>query len=140
MWVRTGLLAVALGGCTTSFDKVRETVASAPEWYGDARTEVRGEGYPRIGRVTVLADGDTRPDDMQSVTADLSAYEMLFRMNPRAVPPRLELERMRSWAQAARASAEALDTPGDFLTDADIEALRAVFQTDRALPGGKAEG
>jgi len=36
--------------------------------------------------------------------------------------------------------AEALDTPGSFLSEADVRALRALFQTQRALPGGKSEG
>ena len=53
-------------------------------------------------------------------------------MDPRSVPPSLELDRMLEWSRDARAAAEALDTPGDFLTDEEAQALRARFDTDRA--------
>ncbi|MEO0817300.1 MAG: hypothetical protein AAFX86_08320 [Pseudomonadota bacterium] len=113
--------------------KVRETIAAAPEWYQDRAVEVRGEGYPSIGRVPALKAGDRSPVQLESGRDDAIAAEELFRLDPRSIPPGLELDAMMAWADAAKASAaEEAAEPGNHLTDEEVKALRALFSTARA--------
>lgn len=123
---------LALPGCTSSFSRVAETVAAAPDWYAERRDEVVGRGYPSVSRVPAAAATETDRARLAAIRGDVGVAEALVRMDPRAVPPALELERMLAWSREARAAAEALDTPGDFLTDEEAQALRARFETDRA--------
>lgn len=128
--VLCGLLG--LPACTSSFSRVADTVASAPDWYAERRNEVVGRGYPSVSRVPAAASTETDRARLAAIRGDVSIAEALVRMDPRSVPPSLELDRMLEWSRDARAAAEALDTPGDFLTDEEAQALRARFDTDRA--------
>lgn len=126
-------LATSSTACASGMGKVRETIAAAPEWYQDRAVEVRGEGYPSIGRVPALKAGDRSPVQLESGRDDAIAAEELFRLDPRSVPPGLELDAMMAWADAAKASAaEEAAEPGNHLTDEEVKALRALFSTARA--------
>ncbi|MCI4646181.1 MAG: hypothetical protein MRY64_15470 [Hyphomonadaceae bacterium] len=126
-------LATGLTGCASSFGKVRETVAAAPDWYDDRAAEVRGEGYPRISRIPALDAGERSTDELEEGQQAVAAAEALFRMDPRAVPPGLELAEMMAWAEAARSEADIVASePGGHLTAEDVAALRALFERSRA--------
>ena len=132
MILRTSLLAVALTGCATSYESVRDTMANAPDWYDARKTEVMGEGYPRVGAIPTLSREDRKSNRLESTRSAVQRAERLFRMDPRAVPPGLELAEMMAWAEAFRAELAAMDEPGDFLTDEEAEALRGLFSLPRA--------
>ena len=126
-------LATGLAGCANSFDKVRDTVAAAPDWYDQRAAEVRGEGYPSISRIPELDAGSRSTDEIDEGRAAVVAADALFRMDPRSVPPGLELEEMMAWAAAARAEADAVASePGGHLTEEDVAALKALFERPRA--------
>lgn len=114
-------------------DAVRETIASAPEWYQDRAQEVRGEGYPSIGRIPTLEPGEGSAAALDAGREVVLGAEELFRLDPRSVPPGLELETMLEWANLAKTEAnrEAAE-PAHHLTDAEVEALRALFDSARA--------
>lgn len=131
-FVLIGCLLLSAGGCTNSFARVADTIAAAPDWYEARRKEVRGEGYPDISRIPTLSVGEARGLDLDDVRADIEVIEALFRADPRAVPPGMELEEMRAWANQAIAEANALAEPGDLLTDEEAEDLRGLFEVGRA--------
>lgn len=126
-------LAASSTACASGMGAVRETIASAPEWYQDRAQEVRGEGYPSIGRIPTLEAGDGSAVALDAGREVVLGAEELFRLDPRSVPPGLELETMLEWANLAKTEAnrEAAE-PGRHLTDAEVEALRALFDTPRA--------
>ena len=131
-WVMLAL-ATGLTGCAGSFGKVRETMAAAPDWYDERAAEVRGEGYPSISRIPALDAGERSTAELEEGEEAVEAAEALFRMDPRAVPPGLELAEMQAWADAARGEANAIASePGEHLTAEDIAALRALFERPRA--------
>lgn len=131
-WVMVAL-ATGLTGCASSFDKVRDTVAAAPDWYDQRAAEVRGEGYPSISRIPALDAGERSTAEIEAGREAVEAAEILFRMDPRAIPPGLELETMLAWADAARSEADAIAAePGNHLTEEDIVALKALFNRPRA--------
>lgn len=132
MILRTSLLAAALTGCASSYDTVRDTMSNAPDWYEARKTEVMGEGYPSIGTIPTLSADDRRSNRLDATRSAVQRAETLFRMDPRAVPPGLELEEMLAWAESLQAELAALDTPGQFLSDEDAEALRMLFARPRA--------
>lgn len=127
MILRISLLALVTSGCATSYDTVRETVSNAPDWYDTRKADVMGEGYPRIGSIPSLSGDDRRPDALRQTRTAVERAEALFRMDPRAVPPGLELAEMIQWAKTYRARLAALDEPGDFLSHDEAEALRERF-------------
>ncbi|MEL6661974.1 MAG: hypothetical protein AAFR33_03150 [Pseudomonadota bacterium] len=133
-----GCLAIALAAsattaCTSGMSAVRESIASAPEWYQDRAKEVRGEGYPSIGRIPTLDAGERSDVSLTAGREDVLAAEELFRMDPRAVPPGLELETMLEWAKEAKSAMEVVaNQPSEHLTDEEIAALKALFETPRA--------
>jgi len=134
---RTGLLGaaavIALSGCTSGFQKVRETVASAPDWYDERAAEVRGEGYPRVGEIPVLTAEEKTSRNLLVSREEVTNAERLFAMNPRSVPPGLELERMLSWAVEAKADASAREAdPFVHITDEELARLKALFDIPRA--------
>lgn len=137
MTFRTALLAgvilAPLAGCASSIERVRETVAAAPDWYDARATEVRGEGYPNIAGVPTLQAGERGPvRDLDSGRRELQDAERLFRMDPRAVPPGLELAEMQAWAARVKAELDAIAAePGDFLTDEEVAQARALFERAR---------
>lgn len=138
MTTRNLLLGVAstamVAGCTSSLDRVRETVANAPDWYEARATEVRGEGYPSISRIPELAASDRASRGQLDVArTEIANAEVLFRMDPRAVPPGLELEAMLEWAHDVRTVfiAEGA-TDADHLTADEVRRLRAIFERPRA--------
>lgn len=126
-------LAASSTACASGMGAVRETIASAPEWYQDRAQEVRGEGYPSIGRIPTLEAGQASAASLDAGREIVLGAEALFRLDPRSVPPGLELETMLEWASLAKAQADQrASEPGNHLTDADVEALKALFDTARA--------
>ncbi|MEM6947919.1 MAG: hypothetical protein AAF486_07495 [Pseudomonadota bacterium] len=128
-----GLSTFGVGGCASGMGTVRETLAAAPDWYQDRAQEVRGEGYPSIGRIPSLDAGARSDRALQTGLNEVVGAEELFRLDPRAVPPGLELDTMIEWADAQKRAADAqAPIAGGHLTDADLAALRALFEAPRA--------
>lgn len=127
-------LAASSTACASGMGAVRETIATAPEWYQERAQEVRGEGYPSIGRIPTLKAGDRSATALDIGREDALRAEELFRLDPRSVPPGLELDTMMEWANRAKSAANRKAAePGNHLTDAEVEALKALFDRARAI-------
>ncbi|MEM1391197.1 MAG: hypothetical protein AAGG45_08960 [Pseudomonadota bacterium] len=118
-------------GCTSSVGRINDVREAAPEWYKERRVELAGQGYPRIADVPRITR-DTRPGQRLDVSqaATLAAFEALLD-DPRNAPVNESAEEMRAWATEKREAIEAEIPVPDFLTDEEIEALRAIFDTPR---------
>lgn len=134
---RIGLLAaaccVSLVGCASSIEQVRDTVSAAPDWYDERAAEVRGEGYPNVADIPTLSEeARTAVRELETGREELTRVEQLFRMDPRAASPGLELVEMQAWADEVKARFEIIAAdPGDFLTDEDVAEAIAIFERAR---------
>ncbi len=132
MHIRISLLALLATGCASSYEKVRDTMSNTPDWYEARKTEVIGEGYPKIGTIPTLTDEQRRSGQLKGTRSAVERAEALFRLDPRSVPAGLELAEMMQWAEAVRAELAERDKPGDFLSDEEARQLRNLFASPRA--------
>lgn len=135
MFVRTLAFAVLLSGCTGSVNRVKGLISEAPDWYEQRRVEIRGEGYPDVEEIPRLADHALPGRQLNREEAVLGTAEIAFLTHPRAEPaPATAVA--DAWALHAELTAkfEPVSTPPDVLTDAEIDALRSVF--DKYTAGG----
>lgn len=124
---------MSTASCASGMGAVRDTVSSAPEWYQERAQEVRGEGYPSIGRIPTLDPGETSASALETGRESVVTAEDLFRLDARSVPPGLELQDMLQWADKAKSdAAQKAGEDGNHLTDAEVAKLRALFDTVRA--------
>ena len=120
-----------LAGCGTSYSAVRGAVDQAPEWYGDRRAEIRGEGYPEIVDVPVV-DPSNRPGRTLPAGRDRGpALMALFEGNPRAELPEGGMEEIAALAGEIRAEFAGYEPADDFLNEADLAAIRTSFDVPR---------
>lgn len=124
----------SVAGCASPGGAVREAVASAPEWYQDARIEIRGEGYPDISRVSGYRSDPGQPGRVRATRAEVSDAEALFLFDERALPPELALEEALDWTLEERKRFDGAIEDSDFLTADELAALRGVFDVRRARP------
>ncbi|MFN4025794.1 MAG: hypothetical protein ACK4MQ_13275 [Hyphomonas sp.] len=118
-------------GCTSSFGKVREAINTAPDWYGERRAQIRGEGYPDLGRVpeadTVNPPGKTLKAQQAGASQRLAnAFD-----DPRAEVAAGGAEEIIEIAAAMIGNFGTVPPESDFLTDADIAAIRQSFNVPR---------
>lgn len=118
-------------GCTSSFGKVREAVNNAPEWYGERRAQIRGEGYPELAAVpqadTVNPPGKTLKAQQAGASRRLAAAFD----DPRAEVAAGGAEEIIAIADAMIGSFGTVPPESDFLTKADIAAIRQAFNVPR---------
>ncbi len=132
------LLSVALlllTGCTNSFAQVRSAVNHAPEWYGERRVEIRGEGYPEIADVPVI-DKANPPGARLALPAErIDALRALFDSNPRAEVTAADLDGVTTLVAAVRAEFADFTPSPNMLTGAEIAAIRDSFNVPRVTEG-----
>ena len=118
-------------GCATSLERIGDVRDAAPEWYKERRTELAGRDYPSIANVPLITD-ETRPGQRlgASQAETLAALDALL-TDPRNAPVDETAQEMRDWAAQNRAALDRQIPPSDFLTDEDVAALKAVFDTRR---------
>ncbi len=119
------------GGCASALNPIQDMRQGAPAWYEARKEEIRGEGYPQIANIPVLA-GAVRPGQglARSRENTLSALALL-RSDPRMIVPSETAEEMRAWSQELQFLLESQVPQVEFMTDADVAALRARFDTAR---------
>ncbi|MBY9067983.1 hypothetical protein K1X12_13815 [Hyphomonas sp. WL0036] len=122
--------AMLVAGCTSSFTKVREAVNSAPEWYGERRAEIRGEGYPDLA---ALPQSDPKNDPGDRLRAQLDRSDALDQAfaDARAEVAAGGAEEILAIAENIRGNFDAMPPEADFLTDAEITAIRNKFNVPR---------
>lgn len=123
---------LVLAGCAGSIEKVQAMRAEAPEWYEDRKLEFRGEGYPDLNTVPPLSSQrDTRTKLALSEAETLAVLEQ-FNSDPRARGAVETPDEIRAWALQVRRAVEGQLPAPDFLTDAEVEAIKARFDVPRA--------
>lgn len=122
---------LVISGCASSLERLGDVRDAAPEWYKERRTELAGRDYPTIADVPTITS-ETRPgqrlDASQAET--LEALDALL-TDPRNAPVNESAAEMTAWAEALRAGVDQQIPPADFLTDEEVEALKATFDTPR---------
>ena len=123
---------LVLASCAGSIEKVQAMRAEAPEWYEARKLEFRGEGYPDLNSVPALStQRDTRAKLALSEAETLAVLEQ-FNADPCAEGVTETPEEIRAWALQVRRAVEGQLPAPDFLTDAEVEALKARFDVARA--------
>jgi hypothetical protein len=120
-----------LAGCAASFTAAREAVGQAPEWYGERRTQIRGEGYPAIADVPRLERSNLPGRGLSQRRSRAAQLIAQFDNNPRAEPPQGGIEEILELAEGIRARFGDEEPPEAFLTEADLAAIRASFSVPR---------
>ena len=121
-----------LAGCTSSFETVKTMRAQAPDWYEARKVEFRGEGYPSLAAVPeTTPDYDPRKKLALS-EAEVLAALALFNSDPRAEGAVETPEEIAAWATETRRAVEGRLPAPDFMTDAEVEAIKARFSVPRA--------
>ncbi|MEL7111306.1 MAG: hypothetical protein AAFZ74_08425 [Pseudomonadota bacterium] len=123
---------VLLTGCTSSIERVQAMRAEAPEWYEARKVEFRGEGYPDLSSVPELSDSGRTLKKLELSEAETLAALQLFNSDPRAQAPEETPEQIRAWALEVKRAVEGRLPAPDFLTDAEVEELKARFDVPRA--------
>lgn len=122
----------ALVGCSSSIDRVRDMRAQAPDWYEARKTEFRGEGYPSLFSVPERMAGENPATKIQMSEEETLAALAMFNSDPRAALPVETPEDILAWAQEVKRAAEGRLPAPDFMTDAEVEEIKARFNVPRA--------
>lgn len=122
----------ALVGCSNSIDRVRDMRAQAPDWYEARKTEFRGEGYPSLFSVPEKRAGADPARKIELSEAETLAALALFNSDPRAVPPVETPDEIHAWAREVKRATEGRLPAPDFMTDAEVEDIKARFNVPRA--------
>lgn len=119
-----------IAGCSSSYAKVRETVNNAPAWYGERRTEIRGEGYPDLSSLPKV---DPQNVPGKTLRAQLNRSNELAKefVDARAEVAVGGAEEIRAIAASIIGGFGDIPPESDFLTEAEIAAIRSQFNVPR---------
>ena len=135
-----GVSLLLLVGCTSSFAKVRSAVNQAPDWYDTRRAEIRGEGYPALVDVPTVSAKNRPGTTLPAAEQRVAGLRAEFIDNARAeLPANGPAEIAAVGAEIRQQFAGLEDTPGNFLTEAEIEAIRESFNVPRVTQGLKGQ-
>ncbi|MGH1422735.1 MAG: hypothetical protein ACRBEQ_13050 [Hyphomonas sp.] len=135
----SGVLCLLPIGCTNSFGKVQGAISSAPDWYDNRKTEIRGAGYPNLTEVPLLTDGELATRNVVLSREEVEALRNSFDENPLAQLPEGGSERIERVIESVHAQFESFDSTSNFLTDAEVEAIRQSFNVPRVTQGLKGQ-
>lgn len=124
-----------LAGCTGSFVKVRTAIDQAPEWYDARRVEIRGEGYPKIIDVPVIAADQAPGQTLEASKTRGAELRAVFDENARAAEPANTAAEIEDLRETVRRGFAGFEATSDFLTDEEIEAIRSAFDVPRVTRG-----
>ena len=127
-----------VGACTSSFQSMRESLAQAPDWYDQRRQEIRGEGYPDLAEVPVVSASVDQRAFLAVSEERVALLKALFDANARAVSPADLHAETEAFLQDVRLQFAGLPPEPAFLTQEDVQAIRARFQVPRVTEGLRA--
>ncbi|MEQ9317229.1 MAG: hypothetical protein RLN72_15355 [Henriciella sp.] len=113
-------------------DRLSDMREAAPDWYEARKVELAGEGYPRLSDVPINATYRDQNRQMNLTRAEREAIRAGFEANPRSEPVDITPEEILAWSTELRNRVNRQMTRADFLTDAEIAALKARFDRPRA--------
>lgn len=119
-----------IAGCSSTYSKVRQAINEAPEWYGERRAGMRDEGYPVLAALPEV-DPNNKPG--ASLQAQLDRGDVLSDAfaDPRAEVAVGGAEEIRAIAASIIGSFDDMPPESDFLTQAEIAAIRSQFNVPR---------
>lgn len=125
------VLLIAVAGCASSFERMKQIREAAPDWYDARKQELSGKGYPRLIDVPEPVGGE-----VETARLSIRQQETLdaldeFSADPKSFDEIDTPEALIAWSDAVRLSIEAQIPPADFLTDDDVAAMKAVFDRPR---------
>jgi len=122
-------------GCTSSFAKARAAINEAPEWYAERRTEIRGEGYPKLDEIPVV-DPEWKPGGALAASGgEIALIEAAFAADERAQAPLAQADEIAKVLAEIRAGFEPGLPDGEFFTATEITAIRESFNVPRVTEG-----
>lgn len=132
--MRTGVFVtfVFLAGCAGSIEKVQSMRADAPEWYEARKQEFRGEGYPDLNAIPEKRTDYDPVRKLELSEAETRAALALFKEDPRSALADETPEEIAAWAAEVKRAVEGRLPAPDFLTDAEVEEIKARFNIARA--------
>ncbi|MDX1292358.1 MAG: hypothetical protein R3265_06090 [Hyphomonas sp.] len=133
-----GVCCLLLAACTGSFAKVRTAIDQAPDWYDARRVEIRGEGYPEIIDVPVIAEGQTPGQTLETSKSRGDELRAIFAADARAVEPANIAAEIEDLRETVRRGFAGLEATSEFLTDEEIAAIRSAFDVPRVTRGLRA--
>lgn len=119
-----------IAGCSSTYSKVRDGINEAPAWYGERRAEMRGEGYPELKAVPV-ADPKNLPGRTLKTRLNLGDELTQAFADPRADVAVGGAEEIRAIAASMIGGFGNIPPESDFLTEAEIAAIRSQFNVPR---------
>lgn len=130
-----GVLLLPASACTSSFSKVRSAVNDAPAWYGERRTEIRGEGYPDIADIPTT-DPDWKPGvGLAASGTELATIQAAFAADAQAQTPAIGEAQILAVADQIKGEFEPGLPPAEFFTESEIAAIRDSFNVPRVTEG-----
>ncbi|MGB3625903.1 MAG: hypothetical protein WA989_08740 [Henriciella sp.] len=105
---------------------------AAPDWYEERKVELAGEGYPRLSDVPVNSTYRQQKRQLSLTRTEREQIRARFEADPRSEPADTTPEEIMAWSSRLRSRVDRQLTQADFLTDAELEALRARFDRPRA--------
>lgn len=123
---------VFLAGCAGSIEKVKAMRAEAPDWYEARKVEFRGEGYPEFSSIPESQSDYNPIRKLELSEAETLAALDMFLNHQRAEPATETPEAIAAWALEVRRAVEGQLPAPDFMTDAEVEQIKARFDVARA--------
>lgn len=124
----SGVFCCTAAACTNSFEKVRDAADKAPDWYEDARVEIRGEGYPELTSVPELDKVKRRPSNsIRQSKVHANDVLRMFENEPRANAADKTPRELQKIVNEINAEFAGEIPPPDYLTPEEIAAIRAEF-------------
>ena len=121
-----------LAGCASSVEKVQSLRAQAPDWYEARKVEFRGEGYPSLSDIPQNTPRDRTMRRLQISEAETLAALEVFSTHPRGQLAVETPEEIRAWALEVKRAVEGQLPAPDFMTDEEVEEIKARFNVRRA--------
>jgi hypothetical protein len=130
-----GVPLLLIAGCSTSFSRMGKAIKDAPEWYGERRAEIRGEGYPKVIEIPEI-DPNWKPSEgLAASAAQVAVIQAAFAADERSQVAPEGAAGIAAIAEELRAGFGAELPPGDFLTASDIAGIRESFNVPRVTEG-----
>lgn len=123
---------VFLAGCASSVEKVQSLRSQAPDWYEARKVEFRGEGYPDLNSIPDPTPRKRTLKRLRMSEADVNAALEVFYADPRAEGAVETPEEIRAWARETKRAVEGQLPAPDFMTDEEVEQIKARFNVSRA--------
>ncbi len=132
--MRTGVFVtfLFLASCASSIEKVQAMRAEAPDWYETRKQEFRGEGYPDLNSIPERRTDYDPVEKLELSEAETLAALDMFKTDPRSALAEETPAEIEAWAADLKRAVEGRLPAPDFLTDAEVEEIKARFQIARA--------